>query len=77
VAAEVVALGGRLERGAKLAQAVEGEQLGLGGVKVAVDDNLGLDDLGNVIFAYAAGRVVCLAVLWNLGPVVYLRVRGG
>jgi hypothetical protein len=72
VAAEVVALGGRLERGAKLAQAVEGEQLGLGGVKVAVDDNLGLDDLGNVIFAYAAGRVVCLAVLWNLGPVLYV-----
>jgi hypothetical protein len=47
-----------LEAVGESAQSVGREELLCTGVEVRLDDDLGLDDFGNVAFADASGRVV-------------------
>lgn len=59
----------------ELAQAVQGQQLGDGQVQIGVDDEVRLDDLGDLLLLDAPRGVVGGAVLGDGGVVERLRVR--
>jgi hypothetical protein len=69
---EVILLLRRLEGTIKLLQPVDGEQAFFGGGKVLRDDEMRLDDLGDVFLPDAARGVIRGAVLWDCCPVIRL-----
>ena len=72
MALEVVPLLGRFERADKLLQAAGCQQLFLGGVEIRADNEMGLDEFGDLILTDTAGGVVRGPVFGNCRPVVDL-----